>query len=328
MGKTAWGLVVAMIMTTIPAGVNSFGVRAQTIPASTSLVHDSSVTTNTRGAPLQWNRGLSAGKTALAAVPLPGQFAAAAVLPTCLGFWRTGYAVSYGYGGSMLASALVQLAPFLRDGAKGALRPMHIHAAIYAFYGARLCAFLFHRATRSEQMGMKKKDATLVERLKRLPLLLAISGLYYCMAAAPMKIMKLAEPSPLINGLHGMGFLGFFLAAVADWYKSYIKVRDGPDKLVTTGPFKYLRHPNYTGEMIGWTFVCLLAPICNVGSLAQKWPLVSASVVGWAGIVFATLAGEATAGLEKKQKEKYGGTPEYEAWIKTSWAGPMIGGKD
>ena len=31
----------------------------------------------------------------------------------------------------------------------------------------------------------------------------------------------------------------------------------------------------------------------------------------------------ATTGLEKKQKEKYGGTLEYEAWIKTSWLGPM-----
>ena len=41
------------------------------------------------------------------------------------------------------------------------------------------------------------------------------------------------------------------------------------------------------------------------------------------GILF-VLAGEATAGLEKKQKEKYGGDPKYEAWVKGSWAGPMI----
>ena len=49
---------------------------------------------------------------------------------------------------------------------------------------------------------------------------------------------------------------------------------------------------------------------------------VAASLFGWVGIFF-VLAGEAAAGLEKKQREKYGGTPEYEAWIKTSWAGPV-----
>ena len=54
---------------------------------------------------------------------------------------------------------------------------------------------------------------------------------------------------------------------------------------------------------------------------ATPWLL--ASAFGWIGILF-VLAGEATAGLEKKQKEKYGGTPEYEAWIKGSWAGPML----
>jgi hypothetical protein len=32
--------------------------------------------------------------------------------------------------------------------------------------------------------------------------------------------------------------------------------------------------------------------------------------------------------LEQKQKEKYGGTPEYEEWIKSSWSGPMLVGSD
>ena len=36
--------------------------------------------------------------------------------------------------------------------------------------------------------------------------------------------------------------------------------------------------------------------------------------------------GQATAGLEKKQSAKYAGDPKYEAWVKSSWAGPMIPG--
>ena len=36
------------------------------------------------------------------------------------------------------------------------------------------------------------------------------------------------------------------------------------------------------------------------------------------------LAGEASVGLERKQRAKYGGQPEYEAWVKGSWAGPVF----
>ena len=41
-------------------------------------------------------------------------------------------------------------------------------------------------------------------------------------------------------------------------------------------------------------------------------------------LTFTSNLGEAAVGLEKKQKEKYGGTAEYEAWCKTSWAGPQF----
>ena len=44
--------------------------------------------------------------------------------------------------------------------------------------------------------------------------------------------------------------------------------------------------------------------------------------------MFQVLIGEGTVELEQKHKEKYGGTPEYEEWIKTSWSGPMLGGSD
>lgn len=179
---------------------------------------------------------------------------------------------------------------------------------------------------------MKRRDATLAERLKRLPLILGCSGLYYCMAGSPMKILALDNPSTNVANAAALaiGFSGFLLAAVGDWYKSKIKARDGADTLVTSGPFRFFRHPNYTGEMIGWASLCILVPALSLrlSNLSRMIPWFLSSIVGWAGITFAVLAGEATAGLEKKQKEKYGGTPEYEAWVKSSWSGPMLGKVD
>eukprot|EP00536_Pseudo-nitzschia_multiseries_P003232 jgi/Psemu1/64040/estExt_Genemark1.C_480051 len=270
---------------------------------------------------------------AAAAALLPGPFAAAAVIPTCLGLWRTGFAVSYGYGGAMLASGLVQLAASLRGVSSAMILPLQLHAALYVFYGVRLCGFLFHRQKTSPVGGMKRRDDTLAQRLKRLPLILGCSALYYCMAAPAMKILALDNPAPTISNAAALavGIFGFGLAAVGDWYKSKIKARDGADTLVTSGPFRYFRHPNYTGEMIGWTSACILLPALSlIGSsnLRRAMPLFVSSILGWAGIVFAVLAVDATAGLEKKQRAKYGGTPEYEAWVKSSWSGPMLGKVD
>ena len=46
---------------------------------------------------------------------------------------------------------------------------------------------------------------------------------------------------------------------------------------------------------------------------------VGASWVGFAGIAF--VLKQATAGLEKKQAERYGDTTEYKEWVRTTWGG-------
>ena len=46
---------------------------------------------------------------AAAALPSINTLAAASVLPTLLGLWRTGYAVSYAYGGAVAACAALTL---------------------------------------------------------------------------------------------------------------------------------------------------------------------------------------------------------------------------
>jgi len=329
---------VPIMMILVPAKVDAFAVHGQTqgvpYPPKHVPAPDAGQAMK-KGASLSgaFNGRKHVSGTALSAAALPaiGQFAAASFLPTCLGLWRTGYAVSYGYGASMLLSGLLQLLAF--RGTIQASLSLQLHSALYIFYGVRLCLFLLHREIRFpvEIHQMTRRDASLSERLKRLPVIIGCSVLYFCMAAGPMRSLALADPKSniLTLGTLSVGFAGFLLAAVGDWYKAKTKARDGPQKLVTTGPFRYFRHPNYTGEMIGWTCLCVLLPMMSIGgNIRRVIPWLAASVVGWAGMVFAVLIGEATVGLEKKQKEKYGGTPEYEEWIKSSWSGPMFSGSN
>jgi len=219
------------------------------------------------------------------------------------------------------------------------------HAAALVFYGLRLCLFLLRRETTTpvEIHQMTRRDASMGDRLKRAPVVVGCSVLYFLMAA-PLRItartslsssasLLASSPASLVS--LAAAFSGFGLAAWGDGHKSAVKAVRGPDTLVTTGPFRVFRHPNYTGEIIGWTASLSVAMFEAVrhyrqlsGASAAVFvrfaaPWIVASVLGWAGMC-GVLAGEATAGLEKKQKKKYGDTPEYKAWIGSSWSGPMI----
>jgi len=277
----------------------------------------------------------SISSTAISAVSV-GQYAMASLLPASLGLWRTGYAVSYGYGGAMLSTGLLHLL----SNAGNLSKLQQCHVALYALYGMRLVGFLLHREIKLpvEIHKMARRPASLLQRMKRLPVIIGCSVLYACMSAGPMQTLALTTTSTTSSTVSNItntlllliGLGGFALGAVGDWYKCKVKARDGPQTLVTTGPFAIFRHPNYTGEMIGWTCTCLLLPLLNVvasGSCIRRKviPWLLSSIVGWAGIVFAVLIGEATIGLEQQQFETYGGTPEYEKWIQTSWSGPMLG---
>ena len=317
-----------------------------------------------------------------ASVPSVAAVAAACTLPTCLGFWKTGYAVSYGYGGAMLASAA------LAYPATGGLA--RAHALALAFYGARLnCHLLYRELCLPEAINqMKKRPASLTERLKRAPLVMSCAFLYWCMVAPQPCGVECTNPrgprggqrsSPLggvlsllsyealslslsyvwffsytrklcclahttinrrLRVTHASGlafggpagaavavaFAGFGLAALGDTWKSIVKARDGANALVVGGPFRYLRHPNYTGELIGWTasFVAaLVAAASTPGGLVKHSAWLAISALGTTGIYF-VLAGEAAPGLEKKQRAKYGGRDDYERWVAKTWAGPQL----
>merc|ERR1712032_1571013 len=199
-------------------------------------------------------------------LPSPAVVAAACTLPTCTGFWKTGYAVSYGYGGAMLASGALTL-PHATGLAKA-------HALIIALYGIRLILFLLYREVSLPEAvhQMRRRDASVPERLKRAPVILGCSFLYFCMAA-PLRIttacsvlFRSGAPAAVAVVLV---YLGFGVAAVGDLVKSWVKARQGADTLVTVGPFRRLRHPNYTGEVFGWTasFAAACLAVASAGSL-------------------------------------------------------------
>ncbi len=195
-------------------------------------------------------------------------------------------------------------------------------------------------------------------RWKRTPFLLSCAFLYFCMMS-PLLITSqvcsgLSMACGPYQGLEGgivsalerslrlsvvVALLGFLLGAFGDLNKTVSKALKGEDELVTGGIFRFLRHPNYTGEVIGWVSSCLagfLAVIWKTVSIGSSggrvalWksmaPYLFLSVMGATGISFVLMT--ATTGLEFRQREKYGGTDEYQKWIKKSWVGFELAPKE
>jgi protein-S-isoprenylcysteine O-methyltransferase Ste14 len=165
--------------------------------------------------------------------------------------------------------------------------------------------------------------------------LLGCGALYVGLVAPLFVTCQLpAALSPVVNkimyGLIGTTWFGYILAALGDLNKTVVKAIRGDDHLVTTGIFRWLRHPNYTGEIVAWTASSLaavvgavaLADTAGVVSNAKLISWVFASLFGVVGIDFVLAA--ATNNLEKKQKEKYGDSPAYKDWMDNSWSGFMF----
>ena len=255
---------------------------------------------------------------ALAPLPTLPTIAAVCTLPTTLGYWKSEYGVSYAYGGAMAAmGALVLRAAPTRLAA--------CHAAALLVYGVRLNLFLLWRELSVERFRefrekVEERAVAAGSRLKRTPFVLSCSVLYACMAAPLLITARATSPTRAQVVLVATAWFGLLLAALGDAYKSYVKARQGAEALVITGPFRFFRHPNYTGEQILWTANMLAGFVAAASSgmsgvRAAAGALV-ASVVGWAGIMY--VLAQATTNLEKKQAERF---EAFKAWRQGSWGG-------
>ncbi|CAJ1958884.1 unnamed protein product [Cylindrotheca closterium] len=273
--------------------------------------------------------------TSLSAVTIPPEVLTS-FLPPILGFYRSEFGVSYAYG---LATALSGVSILRRfSPATNTVLPMHAMALI--FYGFRLNAFLAIRTLLSARLRafidkIEERAKARGNRLSRAPFIISCGFLYYGLAAPlfftsqlTSEMMKPSWVLPFMKTLVGLEWFGFGIAAIGDFTKTFVKKTKGDDTLVTSGIFSLLRHPNYTGEMIGWTAnsVCglvgftLLAKAAT--SRAALLKLIGNFIIqslGLVGITFVLM--QATTGLEKRQQEKYGDKPEYASWVKSSWGG-------
>eukprot|EP00445_Apocalathium_hangoei_P070488 CAMPEP_0204128324 /NCGR_PEP_ID=MMETSP0361-20130328/12116_1 /ASSEMBLY_ACC=CAM_ASM_000343 /TAXON_ID=268821 /ORGANISM="Scrippsiella Hangoei, Strain SHTV-5" /LENGTH=413 /DNA_ID=CAMNT_0051080535 /DNA_START=38 /DNA_END=1277 /DNA_ORIENTATION=+ len=260
---------------------------------------------------------------------------AACTLPTLLGLWRSEYGVSYGYGGAVAASGFLMLK------VAASSTPIFAQAFCLVLYGLRLSAYLLYRELcipkfRDFRERIEERARQRGARLKRLPFVLSCALLYLGLAAPALLALRSYAVRPSLgdprSGLLAMLFQvlivgmysGWAVAALGDTYKSWHKATEGEGKVVTSGIFSLMRHPNYTGEQFLWTFNFLAGVVAVISGGAPMW---SASTAGWLTISALGVLGinfvlmQATGGLQARQAAAYAGDEAYEKWVARAWSG-------
>lgn len=286
-----------------------------------------------------------AAASACAAVVAPNfkAIVLSCLLPSLLGYYKSEYGVSYAYGTATATVAYL----VLRTLPSAAILPIPstiaaFHATAVLFYGVRLNIFLLYRellVPRFRKMRERIEDRAKSRgnRLSRTPFILFCAFLYGCMTAPLLVTQKLFPVAPLYSPGDSWAktsmlaaccvtWFGFILGAVGDLTKSVVKASKGDDHLVTSGVYRFFRHPNYTGEVMGWTANCAAAlfAVLSAGANWRKYaPYLVASVLGSTLISF--VLGAATVNLESRQKEQYGNTQDYKKWVNSSWVGFKLG---
>ena len=102
---------------------------------------------------------------------------------------------------------------------------------------------------------------------------------------------------------------GVILEFIADWQKSAAK-KINSHRFVDTGLYRFVRCPNYLGELLIWTGMLLTGTTALKGIL--QWVL---AILGYLLILWVMFSGARR--LELRQDKNYGDDPEYQQYVRT-----------
>lgn len=233
----------------------------------------------------------------------------AALLVSSLGFYRFVYFISLGYGFSVAALGLVMMGLFWDR----LTIFTTMLCVVLTVYGLRLGLFLLHRERKSasyrQAMAREGRDHTGVKLSLKLGTWVGCA-LLYTLQVSPLFFRLQNGAVPDVPACWGLTFMvgGLLLETVADYQKSAAKAV-APDRFCSTGVFRFVRCPNYLGELLFWTGVL----ISGLLALDGVWQWLAA-LAGWACLVCIMFQGARR--LELRQNRLYGDDPYYRVYTR------------
>jgi steroid 5-alpha reductase family enzyme len=232
---------------------------------------------------------------------------------TLIGFKKTVWFISIGYTFSIVASAVFILV-FKNSGLNFF---NYLQVILLAIWGIRLGFYIIKRESDTNYNSSVKDQISTSQELP-MPvkggIWISVSFLYVCMFSPAIFTLQekagssVFTQSLIIAGLFAMG-TGVIIEAIADNQKSVFKMGN-PKSYCNTGLYKWVRCPNYLGEIMVWTgnFICAVSFISGW----WQWALASTGLV----CIILIMMGSAKR-LEKKQIERYGSDTDFQTYEKT-----------
>ncbi len=237
-----------------------------------------------------------------------------ALVISSIGFYRVVYFISIGYAFSIVAMGIITPIRHL-ESLTWALALQNIFLVLW---GIRLGFYLVQREVREsyrkELKNIHQRTAGMSWMIKVL-IWVSVSLLYVLMFS-PSLFGLIALPGSSsriydltqIAGLLLMGG-GLVFEALSDKQKSDFKAKF-PEKYCNVGLYRWVRCPNYLGEIIFWLGNWVMGIM--IYDTPLRWV---AGLIGIACIVLIMMG--STKRLENTQDERYGDQPEYQNYIRT-----------
>jgi steroid 5-alpha reductase family enzyme len=228
-----------------------------------------------------------------------------------IGFRRTVYFVSLGYALSIAVLAFLLGTLYFSTISGWPL----LQAAILLLYAIRLGGFLL---VRSHSRGFQKEReqewavGIRLTRIYRVGIWCGVS-LLYALLCLPTLLTLAAQASGHPSGSTPAGVavmsIGLLLEAMADWQKSHFK-RSHTEHFCTASLYRFVRYPNYLGEMVFWlgTWFSALSDY----QTGLQWALSTLGMVCMMAVML-----DAPRRLEAKQAKQYGAEAPYRLYTRT-----------
>lgn len=182
-----------------------------------------------------------------------------------------------------------------------------------ALWAARLGSFLFLRVKKA---GQDRRFNEIKKRFWRYMFTWTLGGAWvFITMAAGLAATTSIRHSPL-DTLFFLGAalwcVGFAIEVIADSQKTHFrKDPTNSESFITSGLWKYSRHPNYFGEIVLWAGIALMAlPVLS------GWQL--ATLISPVFVYFLLTKVSGIPMLEKSAHERWGSDPSFQHYVATT----------
>ena len=245
-----------------------------------------------------------------------------ALLFSSCGFKKFVWFMSIGYGlaifGIGLSLLILGFTGFGISESHGMSYPALVLAILFLLYGMRLSGFLIYREAKSASYRKTLENVS-GKSEKKMPVFVKATiwlccGILYVMETYPVTYRVLAydgtiSTASLIVAFIGAGIalIGLVIETLADLEKNAAKKKN-PHEFVSTGLYRWVRCPNYAGEILFWTGIFLSGCDLYKGDY-MAWII---AILGYLLIIYVMLSGAKR--LEGRQARNYGNEEAFKTY--------------